>query len=126
MKRLILLAAFAVLALPAAASARTYVVDGCAPDGVRPKTVVVFCGDAGLYFTKLSWSSFGGSRAHATGIQNRKTCKPNCAAGGVQKRRATLTFSDRRVCAGRSGRYYRKVKAVTRAGTKRYAVPCPV
>jgi len=110
---------------------RVYVVDGCRPHGVKPKLVVVFCGDAGVFFDRLRWSSFGGVTAKATGRQVRKTCDPDCASGGAVTSDVRLTFSTLRRCsrsgAGRfTGRYYRRVRATTADGSRTYSVPCPI
>lgn len=113
------------------ASQRVFVVDGCRPHGVKPKEVVVFCGDAGVFFDRLKWSSFGGVTAKATGRQVRKTCDPDCASGGVVTRNVRLTFSTLRRCNRRdggrfAGRYYRSVRATTADESRTYSVPCPV
>jgi hypothetical protein len=109
-----------------AAGGKVYVVDGCAPHGVRPDTVILFCGDAGVILDQLKWSSFGGSKARASGRRVVKTCDPDCASGGVRTANVELVFSKRGKCQGFAGRYYRQVRARTANGTKRYDVPCPV
>lgn len=113
------------------ATLRVYVVDGCRAHGVKPKLVVVFCGDAGVFFDRLTWSSFGGVTAKATGRQVRKTCDPDCASGDAVASEVRLTFSTLRRCSRRgggrfAGRYYRRVRATTADGSRTYSVPCPL
>src|SRR6185437_14733021 len=64
MSRLVLLAA--ALALPAAHAAPVPKLAGCVPGAtptVRPKEVIVACGDANFYFTNLRWSAWNATRA---------------------------------------------------------------
>jgi hypothetical protein len=69
------------------------------PSTVRPKKIIVACGDANFYFTNLVWSSWGAKQAVATGIANLNDCKPYCAAGHFHTYRATVTLSRPRSCS---------------------------
>jgi hypothetical protein len=74
-------AAAVIGATVARAEAGVRVVGNCAGSQVRPSTIIVACADAGIQLTHLRWSSFGGSRVHATGDYTYNDCKPDCAAG---------------------------------------------
>lgn len=83
MRRLVLVAVVASLALPAAASSRARVprFADCGIAALRPPTIVVACADAGFSFTSLRWSTWRWSGARALGVAWRNRCSPNCAAG---------------------------------------------
>lgn len=103
----------------------------CLKGRAEPRTVIIFCGDAGLLFSRLEWSSFGGSKAEAEGIQRAKTCDPDCASGGIESDPVTLVFSKLKPCEDqegrrRPGRYYSRVRATTTDDVESYAVPCPI
>ena len=75
---------------------------GCVPGSpstVRPKKIIVACGDANFYFTNLAWSSWNAKQALATGIAHLNDCKPNCAAGHFHTYRATVTLSGPKSCS---------------------------
>jgi hypothetical protein len=98
-------AALAVLLLAAAAAgagaATTPKLAGCVPGSpptVRPKKVIVACGDANFYFTKLAWSSWNAKQAVAGGTATLNDCKPYCAAGHFHDYRATLTLTRPKTC----------------------------
>ncbi|WP_241548487.1 hypothetical protein [Gordonia alkanivorans] len=61
------------------------VVGGC--DGtklVRPQTLSsIYCGDAGVLVTQITWLAWTDTFAVGYGTEHRKLCIPNCAAGKV-------------------------------------------
>ncbi|MDS1113357.1 hypothetical protein RD149_06215 [Gordonia westfalica] len=61
------------------------VVGGC--DGaklVQPLTLSsIYCGDAGVIVTNVTWLAWTDTFAAGFGTENRKLCKPSCAAGKV-------------------------------------------
>lgn len=67
---------------------------------VRPRSIVVACGDGNFYLTRLSWSSWTATRAGGTGTGHQNDCKPNCAAGHFHTYPAEVTLSKPRTCAG--------------------------
>lgn len=52
----------------------------------RPRTIVIACADANTSVTDLHWTSWGGSRAEATGRYVWNDCVPYCAAGHLHSR----------------------------------------
>jgi hypothetical protein len=96
----VLLAAVATAGSSAAAPAPK--LAGCVPGTpatVRPKKVIVACGDANFYFTNLAWSSWNAKHAIGNGIANVNDCTPTCAAGHFHTYRATLTLTRPRSCS---------------------------
>jgi hypothetical protein len=104
LRRVGLLAAIVVASLAASAGAASpppklaACVPG-SPSAVRPKKIIVACGDANFYFTNLVWSSWNAKQAVASGIANLNDCKPSCAAGHFHTYRATVTLSRPRSCS---------------------------
>ncbi len=104
MRRVGLLAAIvvAILAASAGAASPPPKLAACVPGSpstVRPKKIIVACGDANFYFTNLAWSSWNAKQAVASGIANLNDCKPYCAAGHFHTYRATVTLSRPRSCS---------------------------
>jgi hypothetical protein len=117
------LVVFSVAAAAAAGSDKA--VSDCGTGRVKPATIVLFCGDAGQYLTKLRWSRWGGRTAVARGTFNEKTCDPFCAAGGVRQEYATVHLFDARRCPGRSYRYYRRATIFLASGNEHARFACP-
>src|SRR5262249_46462295 len=67
----------------------------------RPRLYTLACGDGTAGLSHLSWTSFGGATARATGIFGVNLCDPNCAAGKIERRRA-------KVVATRPGTFHGK------------------
>jgi hypothetical protein len=94
-------AAAAAAALPAAHAAQVPKLAGCIPGAtptVRPKEIIVACGDANFYFTNLKWASWNAARATAGGIAHLNDCKPYCAAGHFHTYRIAVTLSRPQSC----------------------------
>lgn len=61
---------------------------------VRPKSVIIACGDANTRLDNLKWSSWGTATAAATGQDTWNTCVPYCAASKKwDSTAATVTLS---------------------------------
>ena len=68
-----------------AALARNIKVYGdCKTATFEPSEVVMACGDFGLVYGHLSWTSWTSTSATAVGMMSYKTCEPNCAEGGIR------------------------------------------
>jgi hypothetical protein len=61
---------------------------------VRPKEIVLACGDGNAVAEKLHWSSWKATRAKGTGRLSRNTCTPDCADGTFKSYPADFTLSD--------------------------------
>ena len=71
-----------------------YLVD-CEGDHakVRPKEVVLACGDGGILFDKAVWKHWGNRTALASAILIENDCTPNCADGTFHSEPAKITVS---------------------------------
>jgi hypothetical protein len=95
----------AVLAVPAVAVAagtgRTYAIN-CTREQYKPRTIILTCGDAGIWLGKLKWSRWNQTRAVGSGTFTWNDCKPNCAAGHDRTRPVKVTLSGPKQCPGRA------------------------
>ena len=71
----------------------------------RPGNVYFYCGDNGMYATGLSWRSWGRKRAKGFGTISYKTCRPDCASGGVVSGPGKVTLSRKVRCGKRRYQY---------------------
>jgi hypothetical protein len=79
-----------------AATHKLPVVDAtCGAVGaIRPKEIVLACGDGNAVALKLHWSSWKATRAFGTGQLSQNTCTPDCADGTFKSYAATFTLTD--------------------------------
>ncbi|HEY7397469.1 MAG TPA: hypothetical protein VH538_04145 [Gaiellaceae bacterium] len=135
MSRLAATAALLLVATMAAASAAATPprLAGCVPGSpstVRPKKIIVACGDANFYFTKLVWSSWNAKNAVAAGTATMNDCKPYCAAGHFHTYKATVTLSRAKSCSDGQREFTRmawRFVSATPAGMRRtggQSLPC--
>jgi hypothetical protein len=90
-----------VMVLAAPANAQTpdaTLPSTCYDQKVAPASVILTCGDAGLYAKQLVWSDWGAAQARATGILSVNTCDPSCAAGNREEFPVQLTADRLRDC----------------------------
>src|SRR4051812_34003979 len=93
-----------LLFMPATASARTvYLSDECdfGSPSVRPRTIVIACGDGNFGMRRLRWAGWNRSTARATGQVYANDCTPNCARGTFHYFKTTVTASRPRKQDGR-------------------------
>lgn len=95
---LIAVATVAAVAIPAStASAKNdnlrVFVSNCQKQVYKPKTITVFCADAGVIISKVKYSSYGAKTATGTGTAAVNLCEPNCAAGKTKNFKVKFTLS---------------------------------
>jgi hypothetical protein len=73
---------------------------------VKPKNYILTCADAGSVLAHLSWSSWTGEQAVATGVHQLNNCTPNCAEGKFISYPAVITLSRPEPLAGHPGETY--------------------
>ena len=113
MKRQLLISAFVLLACIAvpltAGSAnadprfhggRVYVASACQGHAYRPKTIILACGDGGLFATNIRYRFYGGATATATVELHTHNCIPNCAQSQFHAFPGTITLADVVRCEG--------------------------
>lgn len=67
---------------PAAAPAEATVLTACAGVAeVKPRAIVLSCGDANARVSSLRWRDWGYPTATAAGVGEVNACEPNCASG---------------------------------------------
>jgi hypothetical protein len=80
---------------------RVYVAaKACGGKQYRPATIVLACGDGGLFATDIRYRSYGGARAVATAQLHTHSCVPNCAESTFHAFPGTITLADVVRCEG--------------------------
>lgn len=82
-----------------------YIQDITSVPKIKPSRIVLTNHAA---VSRLRWSSYGGTRATATGKLNLVQCEPTCAEGPSVKYGARITVSAPRTCEEK--RYYTKIR----------------
>jgi hypothetical protein len=57
---------------------------------VRPKSIIIACGDGNIGLVDLHWTSWGQTTATASGVDTWNTCVPDCAASKNWDKTAVL------------------------------------
>jgi hypothetical protein len=126
------LVATAAAAASGTAAATPIKITNCTTAAVRPRQIVLACGDGNTALSSLRWSRFGGSTASARGTLEYNDCMPNCAAGHIHRYAITIKAFNLRSCRG-GFRVYNKVTLIfagrpssTAAGYRHDTLGCPV
>jgi hypothetical protein len=114
-----------------ASGASNLKITNCNKATSKPKSVTLTCGDGNTVLSGLSWSTFGGTSASASGTFKMNTCEPNCASGKVVSYPVSVKATSPRSC--KSGlRVYNKLtlkftgRAPKSAGRlKNWTLGCP-
>ena len=111
------LAAVGFVAAPASAQDTTprIFVSNCEKQVYKPKTITVFCADAGVVINKITYSNYGTKTARGTGTAAVNLCEPNCAAGKTQNFQVRFRLSKPTQCGDAS--QFRRLR-VTYVGAK--------
>jgi hypothetical protein len=68
---------------------------------VKPKRILIACGDGNFYITGLKWSTWSSTGARGKGTAHLNDCKPFCAAGHFHSYRGiTVRLSRPKTCKG--------------------------
>jgi hypothetical protein len=57
---------------------------------VRPRSIVLACGDGNFYLTGITWSRWGMQEALGIGVGHQNDCLPDCARGRFHSYRVAL------------------------------------
>ncbi len=73
---------------------KAYVVNcaGIRP-ALRPKSILIYCGDAGEFIYPVRWTNWRQPRASGTGDLYLNLCTPDCAAGHFVHEPATILLT---------------------------------
>ncbi len=106
--------AFAIFAggsaLAKGTRAPTVVSANCHGHNFKPGHMILACGDAGLYVEHLDWKHWGRREANGIGTGTGKTCKPDCATGGVKSASMELRLFKPRFCSADGRVHFTKVR----------------
>jgi hypothetical protein len=132
----IIIAIACVAAVPSVAIAATASGSGkpfainCFKEQFKPKRITIACGDAGIYLSKLKWTSWSRSSAKATGTYNQNDCTPDCAGGKIRSYPVQVTLSKPKSCRGQAQLAFKRA-TLTYTGTQpsgapaKLTFPCP-
>jgi hypothetical protein len=82
-----------------AAQATTYLPGRCYDLIVKPKRVILACGDGGLFLSAMHWTEWGKPRAHGNGRMLANDCDPSCVDGTFIGYPVRVTLSGRSAAA---------------------------
>jgi hypothetical protein len=102
----------------AQAEARTFYPNCTGKLQYKPRSITVFCADAGMIVSRISWSSWG--EREARGRSSRASvneCDPNCAQGKTQRFTVGLRLWRARTCPTGRKRVFTRL-TVTFIGAK--------
>lgn len=68
-------------------------IGDCVHRQVRPRTVIIACGDGSFYVQRIHWADFGGRYALGHGVARINTCRPDCAHGRFLRYAARVTLT---------------------------------
>jgi hypothetical protein len=106
-------AALAATALPASAKERTYYPNCQGKARYKPKTVTVFCGDAGMVVKRLRWYRWRASSARGRSrYAYVNDCSPNCAEGKFHRYRVRLVLKRVRRCESTGRKVFTRMAVV--------------
>jgi hypothetical protein len=74
--------------------------EGCNGRAYRPNSIVLACGDGGLFATGISYRVYGGRSAVATAELHAHSCIPNCAESRFHAFPGSITLVDVVRCGG--------------------------
>lgn len=83
---------------------RLYFPARCYGGSYRPRSVIVFCADAGMVLRQTKWRGWNRSIATGRAVALTKTCKPDCATGGFVNYHVAVRVYRVRQCES-TGRY---------------------
>jgi hypothetical protein len=65
----------------------------CEYPEIKPESIMLTCGDGGMYVDKIEWSSWEATGAQGIGFYNVNDCDPNCADGKMHNARIKVQLS---------------------------------
>jgi hypothetical protein len=74
---------------------------------LRPRTILVACGDGNFFITRLRWSHWDAHYATALGTGHQNDCKPDCARGHFHSYGVALHLSRPETCRNRRREFTR-------------------
>lgn len=69
----------------------------------KPKSIMIMCGDGGIFIDKINWNTWSSTGAKGTGTWGENLCEPSCAEGKYVNAPVNVELSD---LSARKGKYY--------------------
>ena len=69
----------------------------------KPTSIMIMCGDGGIFIEKIKWSKWSAAGASGTGTWGENLCDPDCADGEVVNAPVNVELSN---LSARKGKYY--------------------
>jgi hypothetical protein len=99
--------------MPAASAARTFYPNCAAALRYKPKSLIVFCGDAGVRASHVRWYRWGRREARGrSAYVYANTCMPDCATGGARRYRARFVLLRARTCPENGERVFTRLAVI--------------
>jgi hypothetical protein len=77
---------------------------------VRPRSIMLACGDGNFYLTRIAWTRWGIRQALGNGVGHQNDCVPDCAGGRFHTYRVSVRLDNAMMNCGAQ-----KVAQFTRA-----------
>jgi hypothetical protein len=89
-----------------------YVAKDCVKPRVTPTRLILACGDGSFWINSINWKYWGNKQARGRGVSHLKTCRPDCATGGVKDYPVEFRLHKprSRVCGGRRVPLFQKIE----------------
>lgn len=88
---------------------KIYFPSKCTNAVSKPRSIIIACGDGGLFLTSLRWRHWTERTTTARGIAHANDCKPYCAAGTFHTYPARVRLSRPALCAKKERFQYRRL-----------------
>lgn len=81
----------------------------CESPESKPESIMITCGDGGMYVDRITWNTWSSNGAQGTGFYNVNDCDPNCAAGNMHESPVNIKLSG---LANVRGKNYLRTKEI--------------
>ncbi len=80
----------------------------------KPTTIMIMCGDGGIFIDKITWKTWSAQGATGVGTWGENLCDPNCAEGEIVY--APVNFALSNLSARKGKNYLRTLDITTQDG----------
>lgn len=91
------------------AAADIYTWD-CESPVQKPTTIMIMCGDGGIFIEKITWKTWSAQGATGAGTWGENLCDPNCAEGEIVYAPVNVVLSN---LSARKGKNYLRTLDIT-------------
>ena len=90
----------------------------CEYPAYRPKSIMIYCGDGGVYISKIKWKTWNKDGASGRGEYYRNLCQPDCADGKIVHAPVKVSLSE---LTPRKGKFYLRTLDMSSASGKDFS-----